>query len=294
MVRFPTPLYHLGRLSSRLAGSLITMAILLLGFETAPGAQEDLRRDRLQDQAVRSGWASTASGWRSSSTRPARSSSTHSPDYARPLRAVRRRQGLRPPGRVAPEPPGGPPLRRPSRSSTRAEARRRRRPRRRAVRHRRRLPLRRGGAGNATPADPRSSARPSGAAWSCPVAMGHRSIAAPELSESGRSGARRRGAAIERISTSSKTRLGRGADALRLEPVDGHLVRVVSKTNSGAQPSAVGAERAGGHQEVGPGTRLGVELEVGHQVALGERVDQPGRARPTAGRRGPCQQPARP
>lgn len=36
MVRFPTPLYHLGRLFFALACSLATMAILLLGFDTAP------------------------------------------------------------------------------------------------------------------------------------------------------------------------------------------------------------------------------------------------------------------
>jgi hypothetical protein len=36
MVRFPTPVYHLGRLVFALGGSLVTMAILLLAFETAP------------------------------------------------------------------------------------------------------------------------------------------------------------------------------------------------------------------------------------------------------------------
>ena len=36
MVRFPTPLYHLGRLAFGLGGALVTVSILLLGFETAP------------------------------------------------------------------------------------------------------------------------------------------------------------------------------------------------------------------------------------------------------------------
>ena len=36
MVRFPTPVYHLGRWFFGLAGSVVTMAILLLGFDTAP------------------------------------------------------------------------------------------------------------------------------------------------------------------------------------------------------------------------------------------------------------------
>jgi hypothetical protein len=36
MVRFPTPVYHLGRLFFGLACGAITIAILLLGFETAP------------------------------------------------------------------------------------------------------------------------------------------------------------------------------------------------------------------------------------------------------------------
>lgn len=36
MVRFPTPLYHLGRLAFGLGGALVTMSILLLSFETAP------------------------------------------------------------------------------------------------------------------------------------------------------------------------------------------------------------------------------------------------------------------
>jgi hypothetical protein len=36
MVRFPTPLFHLGRLFFALACSLATMAILLLGFDAAP------------------------------------------------------------------------------------------------------------------------------------------------------------------------------------------------------------------------------------------------------------------
>lgn len=36
MVRFPTPLYHLGRLVFGLGASVITVAILLLGFEAAP------------------------------------------------------------------------------------------------------------------------------------------------------------------------------------------------------------------------------------------------------------------
>jgi hypothetical protein len=36
MVRFPMPLYHLGRFAFGLGASVITMAILILGFETAP------------------------------------------------------------------------------------------------------------------------------------------------------------------------------------------------------------------------------------------------------------------
>lgn len=36
MVRFPMPLYHLGRLAFGLGGGLVTVAILLLAFETAP------------------------------------------------------------------------------------------------------------------------------------------------------------------------------------------------------------------------------------------------------------------
>src|SRR5262249_4504619 len=36
MVRFPTPIYHLGRLFFGLAGSIVTVAIILLGFEVAP------------------------------------------------------------------------------------------------------------------------------------------------------------------------------------------------------------------------------------------------------------------
>src|SRR4051794_33586079 len=36
MVRFPTPIYHLGRLLFGLGCGVLTVAILLLGFETAP------------------------------------------------------------------------------------------------------------------------------------------------------------------------------------------------------------------------------------------------------------------
>jgi len=36
MVRFPTPLYHAGRLIFGLGGALLTVAILLIGFECAP------------------------------------------------------------------------------------------------------------------------------------------------------------------------------------------------------------------------------------------------------------------
>jgi hypothetical protein len=36
MVRFPTPIYHLGRLLFGLGCGVVTIAILLLGFETAP------------------------------------------------------------------------------------------------------------------------------------------------------------------------------------------------------------------------------------------------------------------
>jgi hypothetical protein len=36
MVRFPTPIYHLGRLLFGLGCGTLTVAILLLGFETAP------------------------------------------------------------------------------------------------------------------------------------------------------------------------------------------------------------------------------------------------------------------
>lgn len=36
MVRFPPPVYHLGRIFFALAGSCVTMAILLLGFHLAP------------------------------------------------------------------------------------------------------------------------------------------------------------------------------------------------------------------------------------------------------------------
>jgi hypothetical protein len=36
MVRFPTPIYHLGRLVFGLGGALVTMAIIILAFHTAP------------------------------------------------------------------------------------------------------------------------------------------------------------------------------------------------------------------------------------------------------------------
>jgi hypothetical protein len=36
MVRFPTPIYHLGRLIFGLGGALVTMAIIILAFHTAP------------------------------------------------------------------------------------------------------------------------------------------------------------------------------------------------------------------------------------------------------------------
>src|SRR3954462_12723945 len=36
MVRFPPPVYHLGRLFFGLAGAVVTVAILLVAFETAP------------------------------------------------------------------------------------------------------------------------------------------------------------------------------------------------------------------------------------------------------------------
>ena len=36
MVRFPSPVYHLGRIAFGFGGAFITMAILLLAFETAP------------------------------------------------------------------------------------------------------------------------------------------------------------------------------------------------------------------------------------------------------------------
>lgn len=36
MVRFPTPVYHIGRILFGLAGGAVTMAIVLLAFETAP------------------------------------------------------------------------------------------------------------------------------------------------------------------------------------------------------------------------------------------------------------------
>lgn len=36
MVRFPTPIYHAGRVLFGLAASIVTVAIILLGFETAP------------------------------------------------------------------------------------------------------------------------------------------------------------------------------------------------------------------------------------------------------------------
>ncbi len=40
MVRFPTPIYHIGRVLFGLAGSVVTIAILLLAFETAPVHQK--------------------------------------------------------------------------------------------------------------------------------------------------------------------------------------------------------------------------------------------------------------
>jgi hypothetical protein len=40
MVRFPTPVFHIGRIFFGLAGSLVTIAILLLGFEVAPVHQK--------------------------------------------------------------------------------------------------------------------------------------------------------------------------------------------------------------------------------------------------------------
>src|SRR5690348_16332792 len=36
MVRFPPPIYHIGRLLFGIGASIITVAILLLAFETAP------------------------------------------------------------------------------------------------------------------------------------------------------------------------------------------------------------------------------------------------------------------
>jgi hypothetical protein len=36
MVRFPTPIYHIGRLVFGLAGAVVAMAIIILGFEAAP------------------------------------------------------------------------------------------------------------------------------------------------------------------------------------------------------------------------------------------------------------------
>ena len=49
MVRFPTPLYHLGRLAFGLGGAAVTMSILLLGFETAPVHKKVFRRVRYRE-----------------------------------------------------------------------------------------------------------------------------------------------------------------------------------------------------------------------------------------------------
>ena len=110
MVRFPPPVYHVGRIFFGLAGSLVTMAILLVAFETAPVHKKVFGVGRLRVQAALRAWASTTSGSGSSSTPPASSSPTTARASATRSR-VRLGQGLRPEGRMAPEPPGRPPLR---------------------------------------------------------------------------------------------------------------------------------------------------------------------------------------
>ena len=134
-----------------------------------------------------------------------------------------------------------------------------------------RLPLQ--APGTRMPAVPRSSALARAEAWSCPV---HRGSVLPRFTIR----RRWRGCCRDRADFHQlEDRPGRGPDGLLLEPVGGHLVRGRLEDHQRGPAQAVGAELAGRHQEVGPGTRLGVELEVGHQVALGEPVDQPGRAR---------------
>ena len=97
--------------SSAWPAAMVTIAILLLAFETRPGAQEDLRRDRLQARRRRSAWASTASGSAFFQYTTGQVFVQHGRATRDPFRRVRRRQGLRPQGRMAPRPPGGPPLR---------------------------------------------------------------------------------------------------------------------------------------------------------------------------------------
>ena len=51
-VRFPMPVYHMGRLVFGAGGAIVTMAVLLLAFACRTGSQEDFRRYRLPVQAA--------------------------------------------------------------------------------------------------------------------------------------------------------------------------------------------------------------------------------------------------
>ena len=122
MVRFPTPVYHLGRLFFALGDGAGHDGDPPPGLRHRPGAQEDLRRHRLQVQApVRPGARPPVAGLLP----------VHDRRHLRPVRIgpvdpygvvrqgrqrARPVQRLRPAGRVAARPPGGPPLRRQGRS----------------------------------------------------------------------------------------------------------------------------------------------------------------------------------
>ena len=117
MVRFPTPVYHAGRLVFGLATQLVTMAILLLAFHTAPVHKKifgaiDYKYKPPFGLGLDHQWL----GFFQYTT--GEIFATLRLGHARPVRRVRQsgnersRCGLRPAGRVAARPPGSPALRR--------------------------------------------------------------------------------------------------------------------------------------------------------------------------------------
>ena len=124
MVRFPAPLYHLGRFVFALGCSLDDDGDPAAAFETAPVHKKIFGVIDYKTLPLRTGARPRVAGVLPVHDRPGLRRLT-SPGTRDPFGRVRRRQGLRPPGRVAAEPPGRAALR--HRVGPRAGRRRRRR-----------------------------------------------------------------------------------------------------------------------------------------------------------------------